>query len=83
MTRVAIWSSLVDETWDGDLDLAGLTAAQALERVFRAFNRVDDGDHERMLALGYALPSLSVGDVVTIDGVRWRCAPVGWELDHD
>lgn len=79
MTTITIWSHWEGKTWEGDLDLAGLTVREALERIFRAFNRVDDDDHHRMLALGYDLPSLSVDDIVTIDGVRWRCAMLGWE----
>lgn len=79
MTTITIWSHWANETWEGDLDLDGLTVREALAGVFRAFNRVDDADCERLLALGYDLPSLSVGDTVTVDGVRWRRAVVGWE----
>lgn len=79
-TRIVIWSHWDDQTWEGDVDLAGLTVAEALERIFRQFNRVDDSDCARLLKLGYNLPSLSVGDIVTITDVRWRCASLGWEL---
>lgn len=76
-------------TWEGEIPdgptIEGVDApydvdAHAkLEYVFRFFNRVDDGDHERMAAVGYYLPSLSMDDVVTLDGERWRCAALGWE----
>lgn len=80
MTTITIWSHWENKTWEGDLDdLAGLTVREALDYIFRYFSRVDDDDHHWLLALGYDLPSLSVDDIVTIDGVSWRCAGVGWE----
>jgi hypothetical protein len=75
--RVVIESHWRGERWEGDIPDA--KSATPLEHVFRYFNRVDDDDHERLLAIGYRLPSLSVGDVVVVDGKRWRCASVGWE----
>jgi hypothetical protein len=77
MPHIIIESHWRDERWEGDVDVPG---ENPLEAIFRLFNRVDDGDHERMAAIGYTLPSLSVNDHVTIDGQRWRCAPAGWEL---
>ena len=29
------------------------------------------------------LRSLSVGDVVEINGLRYQCMPIGWELEKD
>lgn len=79
-------------TWRGDLDLdRNLSPEANLEVVFRAFNRVDQNDHERMAELGYLLPSLSVGDYVTLhlDGTgpqgpiteprTWHCRSMGFE----
>ena len=51
---------------------------EVLNRIFRALNRVDDGDHERMAAIGYLLPSLSVGDLVSFQGTTWRVDSVGF-----
>lgn len=51
----------------------------ALERIFRLFNRVDDADCRRLDGAGYKLPSLSMGDVVTMEGQHWLCAGVGWK----
>lgn len=62
------------ETWEGDV------ARMSLEEIFRFFNRVEFADGERLEEIGYDLPSLSVGDIVTIDGdEQWRVAPVGFE----
>ena len=56
------------------------TGEQICERIFRLLNRVDEGDHERMAALGYVLPSLSVGDFVSFGGTTYRCDSVGFTL---
>lgn len=64
---------------------------ETLERIYRFFNRVDEGDHEAMEAVGYTMPSLSMGDFVTLhlheNGPKgpverpftWRVASVGFE----
>ena len=38
------------------------------EAIFRFFNRVDAADAERLRAIGYRLPSLSVGDIISYTG---------------
>lgn len=54
-------------TWQGWVDLPeNETDAEQLERIFRLFNRVTEEDVERLAAQGYELPSLSVGDQVTL-----------------
>jgi hypothetical protein len=63
--------------WSGTIELPD--DARPLEYIFRFFNRIEDGDADRLDAIGYRLPSLSVGDVVEIAGERWRCAMLGWE----
>lgn len=75
-------------TWEGEVDLrpfmrpgAEATSAALLEAVFRAFNRVEIEDNDRLEEIGYRLPSLSVGDAVEINGDRWRCKSVGWERE--
>lgn len=56
-----------DTTWKGDISLEGcLTQDDMLNRIYRLLNRVDAFDVERMQEWGYELPSLSVGDYVTI-----------------
>lgn len=77
--RVVVESHWRGERWEGEIPPPA-DAERALEYVFRYFNRVDEGDGERLEALGYRLPSLGVGDLVTIDdGPRYRCASLGWE----
>jgi hypothetical protein len=67
-------------TWEGALPLESRTTEGQLEEVFRLFNRVTEEDVTRLHRMGYTLPSLSVGDTVTINGdQRYRVAPVGWE----
>ena len=54
-------------TWRGDLDLSLASSDEDLWNWSSGlFNRVDEGDHERMEAMGYMMPSLSVGDFVTL-----------------
>jgi hypothetical protein len=81
-THLIIESHWRGEVWEGDVVLptTGESVEHVLEVVFRLFNRVDEGDGEKLAAIGYTLPSLSVGDHVTVFGQRWHCAPVGWEL---
>lgn len=66
-------------TWEGEVELKPDTPHFQLEQVFRLFNRVEQADVQRLRDIGYTLPSLSTGDHVTLDGVRWRCCAVGWK----
>lgn len=59
-------------SWEGDVDVT------APDQAFRFFNRVDEDDVRRLGELNYHLPSLSVGDLLTIDDKTWRCESVGW-----
>jgi hypothetical protein len=73
----------VDPTWTGPVPSDELAA------IWRLFNRVDDEDNHRLNTLGYHLPSLSVGDVVTLrtdqpDPEHHLVTPVGFHpLDAD
>jgi len=59
------WSNWdIDFTWDN---------------VFRAFNRVTQADCETLDRLGYDLPSLSVGDIVTLNGETKQVTGNGFE----
>lgn len=60
-------------TWQGELD-----DLRDLEDAFRYFNRVDEADCERLERIGYKLPSLSVGDIVTVDGNPHVVASMGF-----
>jgi hypothetical protein len=72
-TDPALLDPARNEVWQG------LVPQMDLEGIFRFFNRVEPGDGERLEALGYDLPSLSTGDLVTVGGKRWRVASVGFE----
>lgn len=65
--------------WSGDVPLADDVREAQLEVIFRLFNRVEQRDVDFLEEIGYRLPSLSVGDEVTIDGEIWTVAPVGFE----
>jgi hypothetical protein len=79
--------------WSGDVDAIdlvrisghGVTTDERIDvermnsALFRFFNRVDDGDGARLEAIGYRLPSLSVGDLLHWDSKTWRVAGVGFD----
>lgn len=80
--KVTIHSHFKDQLWQGDVpdELVDgwAEAGNANERLFRLFNRVDEGDAARLEAWGYRLPSLSVGDSVGYGGRAFRVEPVGF-----
>jgi hypothetical protein len=55
--------------------VGGGTLDDVLEYIFRIHNAVDGSERNVKLHLR----SLSVGDVVELDGQRWVCAGTGWE----
>lgn len=55
----------------GTFDVDPATDIEALEKLFERFNIGDHG--------GLRVRSLSVGDVVELDGRRYVCAPCGWD----
>jgi hypothetical protein len=76
-------------TWEGQVDLTPYTSyvsyqtgkrreVPLTEAAFRFFNRVERADERRLLDIGYDLPSLSVGDLLTLDGETWEVAPMGF-----
>jgi hypothetical protein len=70
------WSGDVDLT----MDLGGMpNHAQPLEAIFRFFNRVTEDDGPRLESMGYFLPSLSVGDVVTMEGTHYLVCGSGFK----
>lgn len=85
-----VWTGLLTSR-DLNLPLAQMANAKdeaeaedaLLDRIFRYFNRVDEGDGERLENIRYRLPSLSVGDYVTLalgvgdGGITYRIDTVG------
>lgn len=53
------------------------------EALFRYFNRVDEGDNDRLHDIGYDLPSLSVGDLLHWGGKTHRVAGIGFDQVTD
>lgn len=75
------WAS-PNETWTGEVDpdeLRAIGGDVGPESCYRFFNRVDRDDERRLQRLGYRLPSLSVGDRVTLDGKCYEVEPMGFQ----
>ena len=78
----AIIAERDDCVWTGQVDTGQRDKSWAQDIngfLFRYFNRVDDDDHDKLEAIGYRLPSLSVGDVLYWDCKAYRVAGIGFE----
>ena len=56
------------------------------ERAFHMFNAPFEylnEEDQAVFKMYRPLRSLSVGDVVEANGVRYQCMPIGWELEKD
>lgn len=51
--------------------------------IFRFFNRVDEADSDRLAEIGFNLPSLSVGDLISWGARTWRVSGAGFECITD
>jgi len=69
---ITIYSQFANRSW------TGMARSANLDDIFREFNRVDQKDIDHLTEIGYDLPSLSVGDRVTIGPETWVCEPIGW-----
>ena len=67
----AIGGMTCGTTWQGNLNVDQSDIPVALERIFRLLNRVDEADLATLNEMGYFLPSLSVGDFVTLHIGEW------------
>lgn len=79
--KVKVTSSFTNESWEGEVELAGATDMQKLGALFRLFNRVEDEDTVRLERIGYRLPSLSAGDRVVLNERVYRVDAGGFSLD--
>jgi len=54
---------------------------EAAEEAFHIFNAPESmlEEWQQYVQRGYSGPSLSVGDLVEVDGVDYLCCSVGWE----
>lgn len=78
-----------EPTWTGEFDIpatdlgGNVDPMPTLERIFRQFNAVDDADVAFMKRMNYTLPSLTSGDIVTIDGKNYFCKMASWQEISD
>jgi hypothetical protein len=90
-TRITIESTNARETeehipsWSGLVNFSSEDLGTILEETFRRFNRVSQEDVDYLDAIGYELPSLSVGDMVTVRTAReglltYIVCPAGYAL---
>jgi len=67
-------------------DRVSINDDEILERAFEMFNAPFEylNEEDQAVFKRYRpLRSLSVGDVVEINEVRYRCMPIGWALEKD
>lgn len=55
-----------------------IDADNSLDDIFRMFNRVTEDDVERLNNLGYTGHSLSVSDIIDLEGYLYYCDSFGW-----
>jgi hypothetical protein len=60
-----------------ETEIEALSPTDALNRVFAMFNR---GSGLFVGDIVYPQRSLSVGDVVEVDGIRYSCENIGWRV---
>ena len=67
-------------------DGVSINDEEILGRAFKMFNAPFEylNEEDQAVFKRYRpLRSLSVGDVVEINGLRYQCMPIGWELEKD
>ena len=70
------------------LDKRNEVNEEICERAFHMFNAPMEllNEEDGMIAVAYRtekLRSLSVGDIVEVDGERWLCRPIGWQKEEE
>ena len=64
-----------------NVEVEAETVKEALDEAFRRFNHGGPGTGD--LAELHETRSLSVGDIVRVDGKDYACAPMGWREQKD
>lgn len=61
--------------------LTGLKGQEAAEEAYHIFNAPEEmlEEWQKYIARGYKGQSLSVGDIVEVDGEEYLCCSFGWE----
>lgn len=85
MNKITVWSALAavhiaehgtvkydSAEWSGNVNV------RMPDDAWRFFNRIDKADNQRLTELGYRLPSMSIGDLLTLDGTTHLCLPLGF-----
>ena len=59
--------------------------SDAAEQAFHIFNAPESmlEEWQQYIARGYSGPSLSVGDIVEVDGEEYLCCSLGWKKRSD
>lgn len=81
--KVAVTSVFTRQRWEGEVKIdvpAEGSPQEKLDRLFRFFNRVDEADVVRLEEIGFRQPSMSMGDLVELDGETWTVAAFGFEI---
>ena len=79
------WREPVAQVFDvGEVEAA--TATEACELMFKGLNIVEENptpDDPGYYNTIHHCRSLSVGDIVEVDGIRYRCENMGWTQIED
>lgn len=61
-----------------------LSGEAAANQAFKITNAPEDAltEEEADMVTHFRGPSLSIGDVVEVDGIEYLCAPEGWRTDR-
>lgn len=59
--------------------------SDAAEQAFHIFNAPESmlAEWQRYIAQNYSGPSLSVGDIVEVNGVEYLCCSMGWKTREE
>jgi hypothetical protein len=80
--KVSVESYFTGQLWEGEVDVPShYSVPECLEFLFRFFNRASDEDNDRLEKIGFKQPSMSVGDMITLEGVQnYKVINTGFKL---